>query len=184
MSSSQTTATPSPLPPDRPGPSSAPPKPKTSPTGRFFRGLLRWVTAIAFVFCLGVLAVWFLRVRPQSEQISQMQTKIFTLQKQVSGPQPQVEILQCLLDVSKAQVALTQQGGTADVQQALSGTDALLAQLQTELPPDQSQTLQAARTRLSMVLGEASSNSFAAGKDLEVLANLLASLQVPTPPPN
>jgi hypothetical protein len=127
--------------------------------------------------------MWFLRVRPQSEQISQMQTKIFTFQKQLNGPQPQVEILQSLVDVSKAQVALAQ-GETAGVQQDLSGTDALLAQLQTELPSDQSQTLQAARTRLSMVLGEASSNGLAARNDLEVLANLLASLQVPTPAPD
>jgi hypothetical protein len=35
-----------------------------------------------------------------------------------------------------------------------------------------------------MVLGEASSNGLAARNDLEVLANLLASLQVPTPAPD
>lgn len=183
MSNSPTAATPSPVPPNQAGPGGAPPKPKASAAGRFFRGLLRWVTAIVLVFFLGFLATWYGKVRPQTVQIAQMQTRIFNLQKQLNGPQPQLEILQCLLDVSRAQVALAQ-GETGTVQQALSGTDARLAKLQAELPSDQYPTLQAARTRLGLVLGEASSNTMAARNDLEVLANLLSSLQVPTPSPN
>ena len=127
MNNSQRPVTPSPAPSNRPGTGSGLTKPKTSASGQFFRALLRWITAIAFVFCLGVLAVWFVRVRPESEQISQMETKIFTLQKELNGPQPQVQILQSLLEVSQAQVALAQ-GDTAGVPQALSGTDSRLAQ--------------------------------------------------------
>jgi hypothetical protein len=110
-----------------------------------------------------------------------MQTKIVSLQKEISGPQPQVEILQSLVDVSKAQVALAQ-GGQDEARQALGGTDARLVKLEAELPPDQSKTLQDARSRLNMVLSELGSNGLAARNDLEVLASDLASLQVPTPP--
>ncbi len=134
MSSNQTPETHRPIPPSRPSPSGTPSKPKTSPLGRFFRGLLRWVTGIAAVFCLGILAMWLVRVRPQSEQISQMQTQIATLQKEINGPQPQVEILQSLVDVSKAQVALVQ-GGQDEARQALGGTDARLAKLEVESAP-------------------------------------------------
>ncbi len=181
MSSNQTPATPSAIPPSRPSPIGTPSKPKTSPLGRFFRGLLRWVTGIAAVFCLGILAMWLVRVRPQGEQISQMQAQIATLQKEINGPQPQVEILQSLVDVSKAQVALAQ-GGQDEARQALGGTDARLVKLEAELPPDQSKTLQDARSRLSLVLSELGSDNLAPRNDLEVLASLLASLQVPTPP--
>jgi len=181
MSSNQTAATPSPIPPSRPSPGGTPLKPKTSPLGRFFRGLLGWLTGIAVVFCLGVLSMWYVRVRPQGEQISQMQAQIATLQKKINAPQPQVEILQILVEVSKAQAALAQDEQD-NARQALSGTDAGLTKLEAELPPDQSKTLQDARNRLSMVLGEMGSNGLAARNDLEVLASLLASLQVPTPP--
>jgi septal ring factor EnvC (AmiA/AmiB activator) len=179
MNSNQRAPTPAPTPPSRVATAGVPPK--TSAAGRFFRGLLRWVTAIALVFCLGVLAMWYVRVRPQTEQISQLQTQNSALQKRINGPQPQFEILECLLDVSKAQVALVQ-GGQDSARQALSGTDARLTKLEQELPPDQTHALQDARNRLALVLGEMGSNSLAARNDLEVLSYDLASLQLnPTP---
>ena len=176
MRNNQSPATPSPVPPSR-APSGAPPLVrKGSPLGRFFRGLLRWVTAIAVVFGLGVLATWFVRVQPQSEQLAHLQTRVVALETQINGPQPQVEILQCLLDISKAQVALAQ-GNQDGMRQALSATDARLAKLEQELPPEQGQTLHDARSRLTMVLSEAGSSALAARNDLEVLSNDLASLR-------
>jgi hypothetical protein len=42
---------------------------------RFLRAALRWITAFALVFTLGVLATWFARVRPQAQAMNELQVE-------------------------------------------------------------------------------------------------------------
>ena len=45
------------------------PEPSEGRAGKILRQSLRWVAGIAFVFAIGVLLVFFVRVRPQADQI-------------------------------------------------------------------------------------------------------------------
>jgi hypothetical protein len=59
----------------------------------------------------------------------------------------------------------------------LAETDTRLATISQGLTSEQVASIQATRKRLALVLGELSTNTFAAEKDLEVMASDLTALE-------
>jgi hypothetical protein len=174
------------------------PKPP-SRLGRFFRRALRWVTGLIVVFGLGVGTTWYVRVRPMFDQVQDLRNQLqaaeitigelesqiadFTplqganqvLEAQLSETQLHVDVLQVLVDVTAAQLALTNDD-VVTAKASLTGTDARLADLQEKLQGEDQQTIEGMRTRLDLVLGELESDSTAALSDLNVLTTNLIAL--------
>jgi len=171
-----------------------------SRVGRWFQRGLRWVVAIGVVFLVGVLVAYFTRVRPQTDTIKSLEANLRSAQSQVGSLQADLEELQpledenealrqdlatrqqhlqllaVLVDVTRAQLALAQdQPGAASNE--LSATDSRLAALQDELDGPSAEAVGSMRDRLQLVLAELEGDSFAAERDLEILANNLVDLE-------
>jgi hypothetical protein len=69
------------------------PKPP-SRLGRFFRKALRWVTGIVFVFGLGVVTTWFVRVQPRGDQINDLKSQLQASEITVTELESEYSILQ------------------------------------------------------------------------------------------
>jgi hypothetical protein len=173
------------------------PKPP-SRLGNFFRKALRWVTGLIVVFGLGVGTTWFLRVRPMNYQIEDLKNQleaanitVSQLEEQISASaalinenenlkndlqetQLHVDIMRILVDVSSAELALASED-VVTTKASLAGTDERLANLEETLQGEDQQTIEGMRTRLTLVLEELETDTFAALSDLDVLkSNLLA----------
>jgi chromosome segregation ATPase len=167
--------------------------------GGWMRRALRWIVLLVIAFALGVGATWAARVRPDGARIQALSTSLSqaqdqlqaqnseladlrplrsanaSLQDQLNAAQNRILLLQALVDVTGAQVALAQ-GKTQQAQQSLSGTDARLQELGASIGPSYGDQVTALRGRLKLASGELESDAFAAGNDLEVLASNLANL--------
>jgi hypothetical protein len=175
-----------PVPPPEPEPA------KPSRFGRWVRRLATWAVGLIVVFLLGGAALYIWQVRPLSASLKQAQDQLQAqnaeladlrplkaantdLQNQLAAAQSRILLLQALVDVTGAQVALAQ-GHAQVAQQALSGTDGRLQQLGAAIGTSHASDVTALRDRLKLAMGELQSDAFAAGNDLEVLASNLANL--------
>jgi hypothetical protein len=167
--------------------------------GQFMRKLLRWAVGLLVVFALGVGAMWYARLQPEEAKNSQLrdtiqslEDSIVSLQAEVDGLSPLVDensdlqrqleqaavhvgILEVLVDVSSAQLALSDDD-IVTAKASLAGTDSLLAAAAENLSSDHQGTVEEMRGRLTLVLEELEVDAFAATRDLEVLSNNLNAL--------
>lgn len=171
-----------------------------SKTGRFFRRSLRWVAGLGFVFALGVLMVFFVRVRPQADQIRSLQRQLDETQQELTAAQARVDelepleernqqledqlerseqhldLLAVLVDVTNAQLDIAQDQPEA-ARAALEDTDAKLESLLAGLEGANAETVSGMRNRLELVLEGLEGDIFAAQRDLEIMANNLVELE-------
>jgi hypothetical protein len=108
------------------------------------------------------------RLRPQATENAQ-------LSAQVRQSTLRLLVLGALVDVNAGRVSLAQ-GETASAVTRLSAIEADLANLHSRLEGDQAASVAQMQDRLSLIQGEVASDSFAAQRDLEVLANALSQL--------
>lgn len=175
-----------------------------APPGRLVRWgstFLRWAAGLGAVLALGVALVWFLRVRPQTQelrlqgqnlqesrqQLSTAQAEAdnlrplkdenASLKDQLAQSQRHLALLSVLVDVTSSQLALAEDDPLA-AQAALKNTDSKLASIQSGIDSDPAKTVQSMRDRLATALDELNANDlFAAKRDLEVIANTLVDLE-------
>ena len=164
------------------------------------RRVLLWAVSLIIILAAGVVLMWTLRVRPQSVQIEEMEAEIISAQDQISSQdkelqnlRPLVEqneqlsedlllasahldLLTVLVDVTTAQLALAQEDDIA-ARAALTGTDARLAALESTLEGANAKEVAEMSSRLQLVFEEVESDTFAARRDLEILANNLLALE-------
>ena len=188
-----------PEPPKAPEPAMEPAEEEPSRPG-LLRKILLWTVAVLVVFSLGVGACWLTQVQPQRERIDSLEGRAQTAESQAESLQADVErltplqaeneslqaqlkrstqhldLLFVLVDVTSAQLAMAQED-TIAAKAALTGTDARLSNLQTNLGGTDASTVKGLRERLALVLEEIDSDEFAARRDLEILANNLLSLE-------
>jgi cell division protein FtsB len=171
--------------------------PEESRIGRFLRRALRWITGFVVIFALGFGSTWLARVQPLQREVEQLEATLSDtndardrLQQQVDElegvreenqslaaalqeNQGQLELLNILVDVTTAQLAIAQENPAAAAA-ALSDTDARLIELGKTLGSQQVAPL---RERLALVIEEVEVDIFAAQRDLEILANTLISME-------
>lgn len=171
-----------------------------SRAARFWRKLLRWAAGICVLFTIGVVVTWFVSVSPLREENRQLQAEIDSAQAQIEDNESQIAeleaenekidqltaelasveehilILQALVDVTSAQVALANED-TVTAKASLRGTDERLAELLESVEESDKKTVEAMRSRVLLVLSEIDEDIFAAMNDLEVLVTNLAALE-------
>lgn len=164
------------------------------------RLVLKWAVAFGLAFVLGIAALWIVRLRPQDNRIrdlqrqaEQFQTRIEELQGEVEELESlrqenqmlrqeldqarlHLELLDILVDVEAAQIALERDNLPA-AQEALRGTDAKLQDLSAGLEGSPANAVQAVRDRLHLVREELGSDAFAARQDLDIMASNLLDLE-------
>ncbi len=171
-----------------------------SRAGRFVKRALRWVVMLLVVFTLGVVAMQLVRVGPLNEErdslnqsLAEAQAANQDLQAEIdrledvdeenqalSDALQQVEaklaLLNVLVDVTRAQLALAQQDPLR-VAAALQGTGEKLSALRDLISPAAASDLDGIRERLILALSEVDGDPFAAERDLEILANTLLEIE-------
>jgi hypothetical protein len=164
------------------------------------RKVLRWITGLTLVFGLGVLAAFWLLLRPLQEDVARLSADLAAAQEQAASLQAEVDnlrplaedrqvledelsragqqlnLLRVLVDISTAQIGLAL-GDTVTARAALSGTDTRLASLESSMSGAAAETIGAMRARLALAQREIDQDSFAARNDLETLANTLLALE-------
>ncbi len=180
-----------------------PPSADTPPgrSARWVGAALRWAAGLGVVFALGVALVWFLRVRPQTQELRILSQDLQQTQQQLSTAQAEADnlrplkdenatlndqlaksqrhlaLLSVLVDVTTSQLALAEDNPLG-AQAALKDTDSKLASIQSGLDSDPAKTVKSMRDRLATALDELDANDlFAAKRDLEVMANTLLDLE-------
>jgi hypothetical protein len=167
---------------------------------RRFRKILLWGVGFVVVFAAGVVLSWFLQVRPQAAKIAELSAEALSAQEQIDELNAEVEglrplvkenaalaeelvstrahlnLLSVLVDVTTAQLALAQEDDIA-AKAALTGTDARLDELKSTLVGANANEVNDMMGRLQLVLEEVESDTFAARRDLEILANNLLALE-------
>ena len=167
---------------------------------RRLRRVLLWAVSLIVILAVGVVLIWTLRVRPQVAQITEMEAEIISAQDQINSQEDELEklrplvdeneelveklllasahldLLTVLVDVTTAQLALAQEDDIA-ARAALTGTDARLGALESTLEGSNAEKVVEMSNRLQLVLEEVESDTFAARRDLEILANNLLALE-------
>jgi hypothetical protein len=167
---------------------------------RRLRRFLTWVVGLLVLFALGVVAAWFLQIQPMREQnqtlradlaeasqsvdsltkevesLRPLEAKNQALEEQVAQLESHIFLLDVLVDVSKAQLALVEEDPIA-AEDALGDTNQRLNQLQDRLSGNDSETVRGMSERLALALEEVETDEFAARRDLEILANNLIALE-------
>jgi len=172
----------------------APPAPK--PESRLARGVrsaLRWAVAIAVIFAAGIAVLWFSQVRPLRAEVGRLRSDLDAAQAELETLRPlqadnerlhaeagiaqsQVLLLQAMVDVTSAQVAMAL-GNPEDARAALQPTGGRLTALTGVLEDAQArEQVRQMQDRLTLVLSEVDGDAFAAQNDLEVLSGNLAAL--------
>jgi cell division protein FtsB len=170
---------------------------KDSRVGGFLKRALRWVVIFLVVFTLGIVAMQFVRVRPLTDErdsLSQSLAEAQAAQQELEQEIDRLEgveqenqalsealqrtevklaLLNILVDVTRAQLALAQEDPVR-VAAALQGTGDKLATLRDLM---QDSDLEGIRERLVLVLSEIDADPFAAERDLEILANILLEIE-------
>ena len=176
-------------------PIEAAPRPP-SRLGRFFRKVLLWSIGLLGVFALGMGALWVTQVRRLQDERKTLRNEIETLQaegtaavealraeqsgeietleKAIGEANLHVQLVNALVDVSSARVALGQED-IVGVRAALAGTDDRLATLQKELGSDGTSAVKALREQLASALSALKEDPALSDQELErLIANLLA----------
>jgi hypothetical protein len=167
--------------------------------GQWLRQSLRWLAGMGFVFLLGVLVVFFVRVRPQADTIKGLRIDLQeaeaevvelkadldrlvpleeenrALEEELAAKDRHLDLLAILVDVTRAQLALAQDL-PGEARASLEATDARLADLERGVEEADAETVGNLRDRLSLVLEEIESDAFAAERDLEILSNNIVDL--------
>jgi hypothetical protein len=175
------------------------PKPP-SKIGIFFRKALRWTTGLIFVFGLGVVTAWFVRVQPQDLQIDDLNDRIQAaeataeeLESQVSTLLPlavenesilaelsetqlHVDVMRVLVDVTSAEIALMKDD-LVTAKASLTGTETRLELIHANLEGEEQQAIEGIQTRLTLVLEGIEEDTETALGDLDVLTNNLIALE-------
>lgn len=171
-----------------------------SRAGALLRRALRWGAAFGVVFLVGVMLTWILRVRPQADRNLTLERRLGETRNEIQSLEGELEnlrdleeenqelrqelqvkdrhldLLAVLVDVTRARLALAQdQPGEAVV--SLEESDARLEALEAGLEGAQAETVSGMRDRLNLVLNEIETDTFAAQRDLEILANNLVELE-------
>jgi DNA repair ATPase RecN len=165
-----------------------------------FRRILLWVLSLIIIFAAGVILTWTMRVQPQAQQLVSLEAEIVSIQDQVDTQIQELEklrplvdeneqlksdlslasahldLLNVLVDVTTAQLALAQEDDIA-ARAALTGTDDRLGALEGTLDGANAVEVHEMSDRLQLVIEEVESDSFAARRDLEILANNLLALE-------
>jgi cell shape-determining protein MreC len=147
-----------------------------------------------------VVSAYWVRIRPQEDQLRQTQEDLQTaqmtieeleaqlvemnqlkaenarLQEDLDLSQTRYEVLSALVDVSTAQIALGA-GDVARAKAALDDTQERLERLEKSLDAPHSFSIASMLDRLGLAMDELDENTFAALKDLEVLASDLQTLR-------
>jgi len=179
---------------------SSPKSKDESRLGRFFKRVLRWGVLILVIFTLGVVAMQFVQVQPlrvertalaqslvEAEETQQeLQAEIDRLEgveaenevltQSVKQAQARLALLDVLVDVTRAQLALAQ-NEPVGVAAALQETGEKLRSLRDLLETSAAAELEGLRERLVLVLSEADSDPFAAERDLEIVANTILEIE-------
>lgn len=169
------------------------------PSKRLRRALL-WALSLVVILAAGVILTWTLRVQPQAVALADAEAEILSAQDQINAQSAELEklrplvdqneqlieelslskahldLLNVLVDVTTAQLALAQEDDIAALA-ALTGTDANLAMLEATLDGSNAEEVREMSSRLQLVLEEVESDAFAARRDLEILANNLLALE-------
>ncbi len=169
------------------------------PPKRLRRALL-WALSLVVILAAGVILTWTLRVQPQAVALADAEAEILSAQDQINAQSVELEklrplvdqneqlieelslskahldLLNVLVDVTTAQLALAQEDDIAALA-ALTGTDANLAMLEATLDGSNAEEVREMSSRLQLVLEEVESDAFAARRDLEILANNLLALE-------
>jgi cytoskeletal protein RodZ len=164
------------------------------------RRVLLWAVSLIVILAVGVVLMWTLRVQPQVAQIAEMEAEIISAQDQINSQDTELkklrplideneqlveklslasahlDLLSVLVDVTTAQLALAQEDDIAALA-ALTGTDARLGTLESTLDGANAEEVAEMSGRLQLVLEEVESDTFAARRDLEILANNLLALE-------
>jgi len=165
-----------------------PDKPK-----RRLRRLLFWTLSVTGVFALGLVAMWLVRVGPLSTEFEKARSEVESLESELEDLRPlqaenaqlidelamgesQLQLLDVLVNVTSAQLALAQEDEIA-AKAALAGTKVSLVELEEKLSAEDAETVRGMIDRLELVQGELDTDEFAASRDLEILANNLLSLE-------
>ena len=167
---------------------------------RRLRRFLFWSAGLLLLFALGVAAAWFLQINPVREENRTLRTDLDTaqqrvealsadvdrlqpleaenvaLQEQVDRLESHIFLLDVLVDVSKAQLALVEEDPIA-AEDALQDTDQRLEQLEARLSGSDAEAVAGMSERLNLAREEVETDEFAARRDLEILANNLIALE-------
>lgn len=167
---------------------------------RRLRRFLFWTVGLLVLFALGVVAAWFLQIQPMREENRSLRTDLAdawqrveslsseverlqpleaqneALEEQVAQLESHIFLLDVLVDVSKAKIALVEENPIA-AENALQGTGERLQQLQERLSADDAETVRGMSERLALAQEELETDEFAARRDLEILANNLIALE-------
>ena len=184
---------------DKPGDQEAAPKTE-SRLGRFLRLALRWLAALVVIFGLGVAATWVSQVRPRIAQQAALEQGLAAVEEQRDQLQAQVEelsgvrsenemlqvelqqaegrlaLLRVLVDVTSAQLGIAQKDPIA-AKAALENTSVALEELGVKLGPSEASTVAGLQERLGLVLQGLEADTFAAERDLQILANSLLEIE-------
>lgn len=171
--------------------------PEESRVGRFLRRALRWLTAVVVIFGIGFGVAQFAQVQPLTRELGELRSQLETarnaadqlqqdldelegvqeenqsLRSLVQETEAHLALLSVLVDVTSAQLAIAQEDPTA-AKAALADTGARLDELDQSLGADQVSGL---RERLRLVLEGVDADSFAAQRDLEILANNVLGME-------
>jgi cell division protein FtsB len=167
---------------------------------RRLRRILIWSVGLLLLFALGVAAAWFLQIGPVRETNRVLRTELDTAQQSVEALSADVDRLQpleaeneslreqvdrleshiflldVLVDVSKAQLALVEEDPIA-AKDALQDTGQRLEQLEQRLSGSDAEAVAGMSERLKLAIEEVETDEFAARRDLEILANNLIALE-------
>lgn len=172
-----------------------PPEPRP-----WLRKVLLWAVGLVVVFSAGVLLSWTLQVRPQAARIESLETQFLASQDQIklldeelqslrplsgqitqlreelSSAEAHLDLLNVLVDVTTAQLALAQEDDIA-ARAALTGTSSRLDALESTLEGSNAKDVGDMNARLQLVVEEVQNDPFAARRDLEILTNSLLALE-------
>jgi type II secretory pathway component PulM len=167
---------------------------------RFFRKLLVWLVVIAIAFLAGILTYHFVRYKPLSEnnvktqaaldqanqEITDLQAetkKIATLESEKSGLQDQLEtaaahseLLQVLVDLSNARLALFQ-NDVEGAKAALANTPQRLDNLLPFIAKYDTNLAQSMPQRLGLIVSGLERNTETVKIDMELLTKELLEIE-------
>lgn len=183
-----------------------PPKPARPEKAKlgFWRRAWRWTLGLLIMFAMGALFITLVfyaplrdrmqtqlgqrdgELRSANQKVSDLQSSLNNLsgldtnnkdlQTQLSQSNLHVAILSARNDILAAQLAMAK-NDPAKAKVALTNTPKTLDTLSSLLPADQRKTVGDLQTRLTQAIGELDNQAYAAGSDLDVLANSLLEME-------
>jgi predicted negative regulator of RcsB-dependent stress response len=159
---------------------------------RFWRASLIWLAVVAISFTAGVMVFNFLRYQPQLKELTQAYQTTTDLQNQVNSlttklntandrlavledAQTHLELLQVLVDVNNARIALTHED-VPSAKAALENTPQHLEDLAPKISAADANLVASMPQRLSLILSGLDNDVETAKVDLGLLAGTLMDI--------